>query len=485
MISRSMFARSLAALAIAASILSLPAMASAGTWHKFTNGGQVNFYELDLYRSGSTLHGAFRADDPATLKQGLYHRTIDGTKPSTTIDTVVSGWNGVTAPAILGQDDGTLQILYGGLKTSTTGDPHTSGKLISATSSSAAGTLWTVNDTPVSTDTKAYASMEISALRSAGTTWASWSGTSLLQLQKGTGTAGVTETNLSTGCCQYLTNLAADASTGAVWLGYYSNQTGSTGQWVQNVSTAGATPILLPGTFVDGGGVSPNARMAIASRDGGMPGVFAAWAQGYPITKTVKFARFDAGTTVANPIHVANTRSAAAVGIAPGYGGRMWIFWMNTPGTYTDSTSRLFYTRTNAAGTAVGAITKIKAPKGTTSVWRLMGDGAGGASAGAPFDFFAHVTTGSGTGTIDTWHTQLRAALSLSGKAKGMKATFVVTEAGTPIKGAKVKFKGKTAKTNAAGKATIKFASALPRGRFAALATHGSYEPGATTVKVS
>ena len=86
-------------------------------------------------------------------------------------------------------------------------------------------------------------------------------------------------------------------------------------------------------------------------------------------------------------------------------------------------------------------------------------------------------------------HTQALYGLSVKANPGSVKAgkasavTFTVTDAGDPVKGAKVKAKGKTCKTDKKGKCTLHFPG-LPAGGFDVLATAKHYADGAVRVKV-
>ncbi|MDH4346221.1 MAG: hypothetical protein OEW31_07800, partial [Thermoleophilia bacterium] len=75
-----------------------------------------------------------------------------------------------------------------------------------------------------------------------------------------------------------------------------------------------------------------------------------------------------------------------------------------------------------------------------------------------------------------TWHTQVLPPLSLAAKKGKSAVTFVVTDAGDPVAGAKVSFAGKSVTTNAAGKATA------PSGSGKAKATKAGYAPASAAV---
>jgi len=114
----------------------------------------------------------------------------------------------------------------------------------------------------------------------------------------------------------------------------------------------------------------------------------------------------------------------------------------------------------------------IAAPSGTTSIWKLNGEGSLGA-----LDAFTSVST---SGSLATWHQQVLPALNVKTTGGKKKATFVVTDAGDPVAGASIAVGGKKLTTNAAGRATV----ALRKGAYRARATSAGYVAGAASVRV-
>ena len=127
-------------------------------------------------------------------------------------------------------------------------------------------------------------------------------------------------------------------------------------------------------------------------------------------------------------------------------------------------------TRTNKAATRFGPVVKFKPPAGTSSVWKLKGEGSSG-----PLDVLASVSTGS---SLAAWHTQVRPPLSIAAKKGAAGVTFSVTDAGDPVAGAKVVYAGKAQTTNTQGQAT----APLAEGSGKATATKPGYAGAALAV---
>jgi hypothetical protein len=198
--------------------------------------------------------------------------------------------------------------------------------------------------------------------------------------------------------------------------------------------------------------------MGIAARQGG--GVYVGYGSGYPTFTSVNLWRVGSSA----PAIRIGARSASDVNVTPSSEGRLWLMW--------HTSSRLYFARTNKAATRVGKLRVIAPPSGTSTIWKLNGEGSRG-----PLDAFASVST---SGSLATWHQQVLQALELKATGGKKKATFSVTDAGDPVAGAKVTVGGKTLTTNAAGKATAK----LRKGPYGARATMAGYVTASARVRV-
>jgi hypothetical protein len=260
-------------------------------------------------------------------------------------------------------------------------------------------------------------------------------------------------------CCYYDPDLATDSATGETFVAWYSNADGEYGTWVQRVAPSLGAKTFVPGSADDGDAIQPRNRTQIASRIGA-PGVYVAYCNGYPTCKQARVWRVGSGKSMV----VGRDGDVESVGLSAGPGGRLWVFWQDNDGDVYKAT------RSNAAATRFGAIVKVKPPKGTSSLWRVAGEGSRG-----NLDLLAHVSTGS---SIATWHTQVRPGLTL--KCRGGKAiSCTVSDAGDPVGGAKVKIGGQTLTSNSKGKVSVN----LPAGTFVAKATKSGFTPASTRVK--
>ena len=171
--------------------------------------------------------------------------------------------------------------------------------------------------------------------------------------------------------------------------------------------------------------------------------------------------RFGGGSkTVAKGADVEDVNVAAAPE------GRLWVVW------HEGGSKTIYAARTNKAATRLGAIAKVAPAKGTSSIWKLKGEGSRG-----PLDVLASVTTGSSRAS---WHTQVWPTLSLTAKTANGAVTFTVTDAGDPVAGARVAYAGKAATSNAQGVARVTVQGA-PASK--ATATKAAYNRATVTVR--
>jgi len=173
---------------------------------------------------------------------------------------------------------------------------------------------------------------------------------------------------------------------------------------------------------------------------------------------------------------VGGQKDAGHTGLAAGPDGRLWVFW--------DRDHKVYAARTNPAATKLGRIVSIKPPKGTGAIYRLNAEGSAG-----PLDLLALAEAKGGLGYF---HQRILPGLTFTAQPKtvkkGKKVTFKTSDAGKPVKGAKVTFKlGKkklTKKTNGKGKATIAVPAKTKPHKYSATAKKGGYSRAKLRVRV-
>jgi hypothetical protein len=111
--------------------------------------------------------------------------------------------------------------------------------------------------------------------------------------------------------------------------------------------------------------------------------------------------------------------------------------------------------RTNRTASNYGAVVDAGSPKGAASIYRLDASATTGA-----LDLFANTSIGVSQ-TTSTYYARVFPGLTLLAspaklhRGKTTQVTFIVRNAGDPVKGVKVAAQSKSGLTNAKGKVTL------------------------------
>lgn len=425
-----------------------------GSWTQLT-GPHPIITEVGLARTGDgTLHVLWPST--AGLAGSANHSSLSAdAKTAGGPHPVITYPNGINYRMDLVTDGSMLRAFFSGLYASEAEPLH--GLMATATSTD--GSAWSLQPTPASNNTPAgkstvYVGSGISAaLGAGGAPISAWGDSAPGEAGYHLGVSAADPDNrFSAGCCVYAPDIGVDSVTGEAVLAWQFLQA-TNGVAYQSISPAG--PRTEPPGPSTG---STGTRTAISGRIGA-PGVYLAYLFGdNQFTSIPAIVR--TGTT--SVLKFTRARGAQYIGIAPAPGGRMWLFWLRS-GTIT-------VTRSNPSVTLFGAPVTIKPPSGST-VYNLAGEGSLG-----PLDLLALADSPAGT---YNWHQRILPGLTLAYKSATGKIKFTVTDAGTPIKGAKVKAGGKTKMTDAKGHATIK----LKKGKYKSKATKTGYTPASVTAK--
>lgn len=442
----------LAVVSLAALVAALTASAGPpGSWTRLTDPNGRNIDEAGLARTPDGVLHAFWVREAGST-EGIFHTRISPSGQAGARAPVLDGFQGVGNPDAVVTGDQQLRVFFMGL-----GGPTDTTGVVSA-SSALTGEAW-VADGRVSSSKSAVGSVGAGVTGAADPAFA-YAITSHLGFHVGLDPASADQDlEPDKKCCDYLPDLATDAASGQTIVAWYSNAEGRSGTWARQVLPSVGGPMLAPGSVTAGKSLGRDQRTAIAARVGG-PGVYVAYCSGYPTCKRALLWRV--GAKKALP--AGGSPDVEDVNVAPGPEGRLWVMWHDGQSSRT-----LFVRRTNKAASRFGPIVRVKPPGGTTSIWKVKGEGSLGA-----LDLLASVSTGK---ALATWHTQVRPPLSLSAKRTKTTVTFRVTDAGDPVAGAKVNVAGKTLTTNANGVATTKLGGAAK-----ATASKGSYAPAAIRV---
>jgi hypothetical protein len=152
-----------------------------------------------------------------------------------------------------------------------------------------------------------------------------------------------------------------------------------------------------------------------------------------------------------------DSHSRVALAAAPD--GRLWVAWR----TFQHA-AVIHLRRSNRSATRFGAEVTLKAPAGAVEADRI--DLSAQSDRVDVLGTFAFVDSSRNT----FFHTQAFPGLTLT--AAGRKVIhFLVSDAGDPVAGARIRVDGRTLRTDPRGRATVD----LPAGRFKAIASKRNY----------
>jgi hypothetical protein len=455
--------RLLVALAV---VLAVPSAASGGrpgSWTRLDSGNAATA-EPGLARTADgTLHLVWqRTSGP--LRDEVVHQAISPAGALAGATTVVTqGWQSINAHVELAAAGTELRAFWAGV---------TSGLLSGPTvmaSSQNGGATWGPPTAVTASKAGAAAAGLGAGVTSTGTVVAAQAdaaaGTNVVRV------VGGAEVPYETaGCCAFAPDVAVDALSGQLVLGWFSSAAGRAGLWTQAVAASGlvGARAAVPGSSTNGSATPPAQRTAITGRLGA-GGVYVAYGAGYPAYTSVNLLRVGG-----SPVVVARGTGIEHVGIAPAPEGRLWLFWSRG--------SEYLATRSNRRATRFGTVTNISLPAADATTYGLYGEGSLGA-----LDLVAHA--GSGT-AIPDWHTQVLPRLSLSVSTKTfergghalVRLTFHVTDVADAVSGARVTVMRRSVTTNMRGKATLLLRSTGKR--VAVRATKDGYTAASTLVRL-
>jgi hypothetical protein len=426
-------------------------------------------------RFGSMLQVVWSGQ--GTSGGNYYTASVDGAGHiSAPAHEIISNWAAIISNPVLISLNGQRFLGFSGLQSTTTGAPYTVGAEYYATSSD--GQAFALGAGSLSAAGTAYAGYGNDIVDNAGTpVWVGNAGTTS-GVSWHSGIAGTDPAPPGsdgyfglTGCCAYAAAGTRDASNGAVYAAFYSNANGSAEKGIQvgQILPAQGAFSQAPGsaTTNDYGtnSISPTQRVAMAARAGG--GVYVAYGIGYPTVTAVRI--WQVGTP--RFMDVPGSGDAAAISLAADPAGRLWVTF--------GQKDRIKVVHTNTSATALGTVGSWGAPRGTVDLWKTTTSAAAGS-----LDVI--VTANGSNSKVNVWHTQVTRTLTVKASpasvARGHSVTFTVTDAGDAVSGAQVRFGGRTATTNGAGKASINAPGS--GGRATATARKSGYNDGKATVRV-
>jgi hypothetical protein len=293
-----------------------------------------------------------------------------------------------------------------------------------------------------------------------------WSAGSQLRIRYGVDPATANAAVGAGGCCASGVQPAVDQTTAQAYLAWASSAPHAMGVYVQAVDRGGAT---RPRVFATGsannkrtGAALPDGRVALAAR-AGAPGVYLAYATGYPKVRGVSLLHVGVRKIV---LHVA-AADAATVVLAAAPQGRLWLAWSRDGAIYA--------ARTDRSATRLGAVRKVTFRRGAHAIDQLQGDAGTG-----PLDLVASFEA---RGNASFWHQIVLPGLSLAVTATSQTSgtaryIFRVTDAGEPVANATVHVGRQTLTTGLAGVVVLETSDRPPR----ATASKLGYAPAVTSL---
>ena len=446
-------------LALALTILVAATSASAGPrgqWSRLP-GTVINFAEPGLARTGDgVLHVVYTRRNGS--REDLIHLEISPGGQVGPDAVALGGWSAMSHPDLLRMPDGSLRAFFGGIRSTNPGETNNA---MNTATAPAGGTPWTLKPGKAAQATYAYATGVAGAgVAKDGTPISAWSGSPGLGYHYGVEPNTPDGKVPQSGCCLYTPEIAVDSASGQAWVGFHSNENAGPGLYVNAIGPNGPQGgrRLAQGSVVGKSSIYPGNRTSLTGRIGA-GGVYLVYGQGYPTFKTLALWKVD--TAKPQLVMKADRNEHANVAAAPE--GRLWLMW--------EQNGTIYAARTNRSATRLGAVNAVRPPSGA-SIYRLNGEGSAG-----PLDLIANMQASGGQAL---WHQQVWPKLSLSGSRSGTRIVFRVTDAGDAVAGASVNAGGKTLKTNATGRATLRERTS---GRVRATASKPAYAAAAASVR--
>jgi hypothetical protein len=389
-------------------VLAAAAPAAAGSldrWERVTTQQQTGIDQIGLSRTGDgTLHVAWKRRS-GPLSDDLFHTPITAAGGLGSATPIVTGWGGLTDPALVPEPGGGIRVFFGGGRSTNPGEPLIG--LITATAP-ASGSPWALAPAPVYTGDFAYARSPAAAVAGDGTPFQAWYSAGQTVVHRGLSPATPTYPYGPGDSSDIRQNLARDTSSGRMFVVWCAFGASTKGVLVQELNTASGAPAgaaqKLPGssTVFEGaehstcnlekGGIIGD-QTPFVSRPGG--GLFVAGSAGYPTQNRLLVWRLGSDGVVQQTTTVASSPGGVGtIALAATGDGRIVVAWTERAG------AQIKLRGSNELGTEFGPVVTLRAVAGTADVGNV--DLAAQTSV---VDVLARfVSTG---GVHDLWHTQV------------------------------------------------------------------------------
>jgi hypothetical protein len=428
----------LPALLLAAALLAAAPAAQAATWKQVTASGGSNIDQVGLARTpDGVLHVIWHTRTGPNTEDVL-HTAISPAGKIGATSPIQSGWASLTNAALTVVPGG-LRAVWGGIRTI---DPNEPNVDLNTALSTDGGASWALSvGSIIPRGAQAYGSPSSATTLPGGTVLESWAGTLGTWVHSGLDPAAPNfEYQAPMGNYGYYPGIAADAS-GAAMIAWYSNATGHLGVFARGVNADGspAGPALnMPSTADMNVGQISRTPIVARARGGGF---YVAYATGYPTQDEIRVWRVGAAGA---PL-LGRTAANSVTALAADPKGRLWVAW--TAGTF--GSKRILARRSNRSATVWGATVNAGAVKGTSSAYDI--DASATASSLDLLGLFFKGAESSGA----TYHARINPGLTLTAARSGKRVRYTVTDAGDPVRGAKVRAAGRSGTPDGRGRVTL------------------------------
>jgi hypothetical protein len=445
------------AVAVAALFAACPASAGADTWKQVTASGGTNIDEVSHVRTpDGVLHVAWHKGGDLNHTVILANGKLGATAP------IQTGWAGDEDPAIVAVPGG-LRVFWGGIRST---EPTETNQDMNTAFSPDGGTTWQLTTgSIIPLGAQSYGSDASATTLPNGTTLQAWAGTLGTWVHAGLdpATPNTDYQAALAGCCGYNPGLATSAA-GNTMMAWFSNATDHTGVFAQAVNASGGpagAAMTMPGTQNMSGSEQLSRTPIVARAKNG--GFYVAYAVGYPTADKVRLWKVGSASTTL----VASVGNGSMATLAADPKGRLWAVWRE--GQF--GSVHVMAARSDKDVGTFGAPVDAGAVKNASTAYSL--DASATATS---LDVLALFGVGTEPGGA-TYTTRVLPGLTLRAKRSKDRVTFSVTDAGDPVKGAKVKAGGKSDTTDSNGRTTLTLKS-----KATAVATAAGYT--AATLKV-
>jgi hypothetical protein len=407
-------------------------------------------------------------------KFGIDSRILDRHgKPVGGVVHVIKGWSSMQGDPTIFGIGGQRVIAFAGDRSSSGSDPYASGAEYYLSSPN--GTKWTLATGSLSHSTFADRDTGAAAIDDNGVPVVDFTVGQVANFHVGFDShnpaAKLDGITANTGNFASTPGLGRDPKSGDVWAVWYSDASSPSTDGInaQVILPSKGPRVHAPSSHKGGSSTGVQQDLPAASRpksSGG--GVYTAYAT--PLDHSIAVWRMGAR----HALIVKDLTAPREITLSAAPSGRLWLFWRSLDGQWRA-------TRSNKAATRFGPRTTVPAITNTNAA-KVAADGSAG-----PLEAVAVVT--SGTGVTRIIATQIRPKLTVSVRhksvARGHSVKVKVTDAGDPVKRAKVHFEGVTKRTNKRGKVSFHTSHSTPLGRHRIKAGKAGYVGAHTKVRIT